>query len=455
MGNDEIRHRLVGKGAEVLADALLNLVGSCDGAEQAVLRMISTRDENLQRFERGIRKIRTQKRSSKFCDWRRAGELGGFLQSLLRDLKEAHVDPCTGVKMVVRFFGIGPAAIESCDDSSGIVSGIFRYDASELLAEFALECEDDGWLEEVVLSLHRDNDYGLHDRVMETVSSSLPRPSLQRLVERCWALAKNEADGWESTRWMVAIESVAKQLRDPFLFERVKKHRRNQLVVSDVVEIAEVYLLSGRPSEALSWLVRVPEADVCFDGRKDQLMIEAHLELGARDAAAEVARKRFSTFRCLRNLDSLLSIVGEDQRQTVIKKAARSILGEDAFVVGDLEFLIDVELLDEAETYVTDRADQVDGSNYPTLTKMVGIFDASGKAYASTIIYRALLEAILSSAKSRAYSHAVTYLKNLDRLAEQIEEWTGLPTHDAFSQSLRERHRLKRSFWGRYGEAST
>lgn len=53
MGKDEFRDRLVGKGAEALADALLDLVGTCDGAEQAVLRMISTRDENLQRFERG------------------------------------------------------------------------------------------------------------------------------------------------------------------------------------------------------------------------------------------------------------------------------------------------------------------------------------------------------------------------------------------------------------------
>jgi len=42
MGRDDFKDRLVSKGAEVLADALLDLVGSCDSAELEVLRLIST-----------------------------------------------------------------------------------------------------------------------------------------------------------------------------------------------------------------------------------------------------------------------------------------------------------------------------------------------------------------------------------------------------------------------------
>ncbi|RLE28500.1 MAG: hypothetical protein DRJ61_16295, partial [Acidobacteria bacterium] len=453
MGRDDFKDRLVSKGAEVLADALLDLVGSCDSAELEVLRLISNKDESLERFERGIRKVRALRRSSKFYDWRRAGELGALLQGLLRDLEDADVDPRNGVKKVVRFFGIGPAAMESCDDSSGIVSDFFRYDATELLAKFARECDGAEWLEEIVLSLHRDNDYGLNDNVIDTASAFLPEPSLRRLVERCWALNESEQEGLDSRRWLWAIGSLAKQLRDPFLFERVRRNQRDELLTTDCVEIAEVNLLSGRPTEALSWLDRVPENDVCFHGQKDQLTIEAHLELGDRDAAAAVAEERFSGFRSLNTLEGLLSIVGEEQRQRVIKDAARSILSKDTLVLGDLEFLIDVELADEAETYVIEQADQVDGKYYPTLTKVVGVFEASGRALASSIIFRALLMAILDRANSRAYSHAVRYLKKLDTLAEQIEEWNGLPTHDAFSQLLREKHRLKRSFWGRYGEA--
>lgn len=453
MEKHDFRDRLVSKGAEVLADALLDLVGTCDGAERAVLRMISTRDENLQQFERGIRKLRAQTRSRKFFDWRRTGELSGMLKGLLRDLEEAHVDPRNGVKKVVRFFGIGPSAMESCDDSSGIVSGIFRYDATELLAKFARECDDSEWLEEITISLHRDNDYGLNDNVIDTASAFLPEQSLQRLIERCWALAESEVDGRESRPWLMAIESLAKQRRDPFLFERVKRHRRDQLSTHDFIEIAEVYLLSSLPVEALSWLKRVPEDNIRFDSQRDQLMINAHLELGARDAAAEVAEERFSGFHSLHTLEGLLSIVGDEQRQMVIKDAARSILNKDTLVLSELEFLTDVDLVDEAETYVIERADQVDGKYYPTLTKVVSVFEDSGKVLVSSIIFRALLEGILDRANSRAYSHAVRYLKKLDNLAEQIEAWNGVPDHESFSQSLRERHRLKRSFWGRYEEA--
>jgi uncharacterized Zn finger protein len=72
---------------------------------------------------------------------------------------------------------------------------------------------------------------------------------------------------------------------------------------------------------------------------------------------------------------------------------------------------------------------------------------------AATVIYRALIDNILSRARSKAYGHAARYLAKLAALARECG--TGAPSmkaaviadHTAYVLSLRNTHGRKSGFW--------
>jgi len=66
---------------------------------------------------------------------------------------------------------------------------------------------------------------------------------------------------------------------------------------------------------------------------------------------------------------------------------------------------------------------------------------------AATVIYRALMESILSRAVSKIYPHAARYWRHLEKLSSVIGEWGDVVPHDEYVALLRTQHRLKSSFW--------
>jgi hypothetical protein len=83
------------------------------------------------------------------------------------------------------------------------------------------------------------------------------------------------------------------------------------------------------------------------------------------------------------------------------------------------------------------------------LTSLVEAAKASGQLLAATLIWRALLDAILARAYAKAYGHAARYLRALRAVASDIEDYRGHPTHEMYEQSLRMGHGRKTSFWAR------
>jgi uncharacterized Zn finger protein len=68
----------------------------------------------------------------------------------------------------------------------------------------------------------------------------------------------------------------------------------------------------------------------------------------------------------------------------------------------------------------------------------------------ASVIYRALLESILSRAQSKYYHHGVRYLKKLEALAGKVDTWLTVQPHQTYMDELRQAHRRKSSFWSRY-----
>ena len=152
----------------------------------------------------------------------------------------------------------------------------------------------------------------------------------------------------------------------------------------------------------------------------------------------------------MRTLQDLLDVIGDDKREEIISKEMEVILKEPVLKYEDIEFLISIKRTEEAEQYILNRADRINGDDYPVLLSLVETFESEQRWLPTSLIYRELLVSILNRVNRNAYRHGVRYLKKLDNLSTFIKDWRDFENHETFKQNILQRHGRKRSFWAKY-----
>jgi hypothetical protein len=442
------RKKLSALGAEVLADALLELAERVDVVDDLVERLIATPKENIQRYKE---KLADLKRRQRFISWKESAAFAHELEMLLADLESGVDDPRIGLQLVVAFFQADCDIFERCDDSDGNVGTVFQYDAKELFISYASDCPDKQWLGRLVFDLCRKDDYGVRDTLVDCADQYLPESEIRNLIARFQASAEGKADDFWEHHWMRCVQSLARQVKDAPLFEQTRLASSGTLTSAACVDIARVHLECGDAQTALSWLQRVPKDDHHHNQHdQDRLLLEIYENTGDKDRQKEVAWRIFRCHRSAQALSELLTVVGQDQKDGVVAGEVADILGERTFSHSNAMFLVETGHLDAAEAYLFNRSGKLDGGFYSDLLPLAEAMEAGGRPLCASIIYRALLDSILSRAYSKAYDHGVSYLKKLDILAPAVLDWRGFGNHDAYVKYLRDQHSRKRSFWPRY-----
>lgn len=411
--------------------------------------MIAAPKENIKRFKV---KLSGLKRMRRFIRW---GESAGFareLEAVLDDLKAGIEDARTGAELVAAFYETDKGTLGNCDDSSGHVGDVFRYDARKLFVSFASRCDDKERLIDVVFKLNREDDYGVRDSLIDCAVEYLPEPAIRTLIGRFQIAASKENDEYSKRHWLSLIGSLARQIKDAPLFEKTRIASWGKLSTAACVDIARVYLESSDALTALSWLDRIPEKDTFQGDERDKLLLEIHGRLGNLEKQAEVAWRMFRSHRSADSLAALLVVIGEDQKEQVIAGEAENIDKNNTLSYSDAAFLIEMGRMDGAEAYLLDRVDQLNGDFYGSLLPLAEAMEANSRPLPATVLYRALLASILRRAQTKTYQHGVRYLKKLDRLARSVSDWRSIKTHPAYLEMLRQVHGRKSSFWSRYGK---
>ncbi len=378
-----------------------------------------------------------------------------FAQGLagLLDYLAANVpDPRTGVELVAAFYETDNAIFSHCDDSNGRIGNVFRQDARELFVHYASRCEDKAWLANLLLKLNRNDGLGLREHLFECAAEYLPPEIMRALVDSLWEFADREANEFQQRHWLHGIESLARQLKDAPLFERARRASWPTLGTAACIDIAAVYLELGGAATALSWLERIPESESFQEDERDQLLLAVHGELGNGAQQKAVAWRIFCRYRCEETLQTLLSTIGEEQRERVLDEEAGIILRSEAISYSDATFLVSSGRLEDAEAYLLARVGQLDGYFYDALLPLAESLEEHGRFLAASVIYRALLESIFGRAVSKYYHHGVRYLKKLDALAGKVGRWQTVMPHPWYVNRLRRLHAKKTSFWSRYHE---
>lgn len=442
-----VRKKLIALGPEKLADALLEMAVNYDEVDNLVERLVATPKEKVKRFKA---KLSGLKRGRRFIDWREAGSFARELAGLLVDLEESVEDGKTGVELVARFFECDRAIFDRCDDSSGMVGDVFRYDANKLFTRFAAKCPDKRWLAKCIIKLFGGNDYGARDNLLESAAEFLSKENLRELADQFWQLAEEEKDTYRQRRWYSGVEELADQLGDAPLFEKARLAAWGEPGTAACLDIAEVYLKTGEPQTALAWIERDKDPGAFQEDKRDQLLQTIYTELGESEKVSEIAWKRFRSYRSIRNLEELLTVIGIEKKEEVIAEQAGEILAEKKFSASDAEFLLETDCLEQAEKYLLQSVEQFNGDFYGSLLPLAKAMEKTKRHLAASMLYRALLNSILKRGQTKTYPHGIRYLKKLDALTPAVNNWQQFPSHEMFKKELRAAHGRKYSFWGKY-----
>jgi hypothetical protein len=95
---------------------------------------------------------------------------------------------------------------------------------------------------------------------------------------------------------------------------------------------------------------------------------------------------------------------------------------------------------------VLQRADELDGDHYETLTTAADSL-AGKHPLAATVVLRAMIDFSLTNSRSSRYRHAARHLLDCAGLSSAIEDFGRFEPHDAYEARLRREHGRKSSFW--------
>jgi hypothetical protein len=446
MTNDR-KQKLIDLGADTLAEALLNLAVHSDAADDLIEQLIATPKENVQRYKKALANLKRRKR---FIDWRESASYVRKLEMLLQDLKAGVDDPLVGVELVAAFFAADSAVFERCDDSSGNLSQVFRYDAKELFVDYASRCTDKGKVAEIILKLNKEDRYGVRDTLIDCAGECLTEDIIRTMISTLQKWADKEDDKYGKRHYLMLVELLARQIKDAKLFEQTRIASWGNLSTAALIDIARVYLESGELETAHSWLKKIPEGETFQAYERDKLLEEIYHKQGDSENLTDLLYQNFRSDHSVDTLQALLDVIGHDKRDEVIADAMAQVLQSDRLQESDAEFLIAVGRIDAAEEYLLQRAGQLEGRYYGSLLPLVAAMESANRHLVASLIYRSLLNSILDRAYIKSYPHGVRYLKQLDKLALSINDWQGFDTHQAFKEQIIAAHGRKQSFWSKY-----
>ena len=456
-----LRSRLAAASKEELV-ALVERLAS--NSEELAVRIDYLTDPSAaaKALQRRISAIRGGKR---FIGYGETRQVSAELATIAADIRTDVLprDPEKAAALAEKLFCLDQVIFDRADDSDGRIGDELReacvlwLDTAAAVRASNTECGTD-W-PAILYEFYQANDYGVREPLLEQAQRLLREEELRALAARFEGDARRTMDAARACKVerhhvfssSCAMGLVAGALRDPKLYEQsilVHSPEPNGLQAND---IAEQYLACGDGAGALRWLA-VPRGDNAQLERLD-LLDRAYELVGDRARQIEVRTevyRRAPGIHSSRDLEKILPIGERSAFRTRACQDART----SPYVSTAAELLFALEEPALAEQLIVERSTELHGRNYVLLTALVKTAKANGRVLAAALIWRALIDAILTRGYAKAYAHAARYLLELRAASASIEDYRGHASHESYERDLRLAHGRKASFWGRLSSTS-
>ena len=447
MDADELRRRLAHHGAERLAAELVRLTDR-DATLRRQLELIALEGDSAGLATALRRRVAGLKRARKFIPYGEvsafARSLDGLLERVQRGLLES--DPKAACSVLESFIEADEVTFERIDDSSGSVGDSFRW-ACRLILQAAARSEGRrDWVERLH-ELATADDYGVREPLLEHADELLSEHELRRLAklfeeDACRIDPADDGD-YRRLHARTCLSLVARALRDPRLEERTMTEHGGGLNAYQRLELARRCIEYGQIEEAERHLGAVAEG-----AERWKLLAQCHEHAGRESQHIDCLWRYFELTLSSRVYEELSALLPESERKRARQRARQMALtAEDPAVAATL--LLKLDFVIDADRLVADRHTSLEGSFYTYLTALAKLAHEHDASRIEVFCYRALLNDILGEGRSRAYGHAVRYLKRLSELDGAVASYASALTHEEYLASIRERHGRKSSFWRR------
>ena len=400
------------------------------------------------------RRLAALERARSMLAWEKekefAADLAATVDAIVKELAAA--DAALAIERLLRFIDTHAIVFERIDDSSGRIQDVY-WRAAQSAPELAARLPEDQRAElikQLTKSLDVDT-HGLGSDVAMAIAALLPGPALATFDQ-----SLKEAGG--DDRYIAVRQAIAEAREDldQFLALEAQRSEWNQ----DPLRAAEKLLSAGRHDEALSWARRERRGGFAYATATDvadglikrphdlqRVDLEARIldAQGERSAAQTLRWQAFETTLDPGVLRAFLKKLGDFEEDDAIERAfAHAETSRQIYTA--LEFFIAWPRLDRAAKLVLAKSGKWDGRHYGPLSGAAATLEETFPLAAS-VLYRALLDDILTRGKSQAYGHGARYLAKLESLAEEIPDWDGIDSHVAYALGLQKGHGRKYGFW--------
>jgi hypothetical protein len=377
-----------------------------------------------------------------------ASEMINICQAITDELAPLKVD--AAIELAERFLSLNRKVFERVDDSYGNIWPIFDKLLADL-ASFYQKSDSYGSdaLAKKVFDWYCHNDYSVYDNIVEYFAPPLGNEGLaelERLLREQWkSTTRKPRSDYSTTHFLRGWLAIADARKDVDQYISILEQTGQAETVHYQVEIAERLVKIGRCQEALIWLDKVEDSPR-FREEKRKLKIQVYEGLGNFEEAQTLRIEQFSAspsktlyYQCLKGAED-----ADPLRERLLSAAFSHPL-----ISQSLTFFIEVGECASAAALVLEKRQEWNGSNYHSLQPAAQGLENLYPLEAS-FLYRVLIDDILSRAQSKYYHHAVRYLKKLEALTPQIEEWHGLKHHQDYWAELQQAHKRKTAFWAKY-----
>ncbi len=401
------------------------------------------------------RRLASLERARSMVDREKEREFAADLETIIDTIVDelGARSPEIAVQRMLRFIDNHGRVFERIDDSGGSIQSVYWRGAGLIpsLVE-KLPVAERAWLPERLSGSLAKDTHGLARDISASIVPLLPADAL---------VAWDEALGVDQSADSVAIDvrqAIADARGDVDGYLRLESQksawRQNPLAVAERLRAA------GRLEEALAWARRdkngglavATEEDIA-DGRirslhdLEKVTLEARIleEMGEVDAAQAL---RWAAFETSLNADLLREYLRkiEDFSEYDEQERAFGVAMASPHIYAALRLFLAWPKLDRAAKLVLAKRDLWNGMNYGLLPGAAAELEHEFPA-AATILYRALLDSILTRAKSQAYRHGAAYLARLTAMGARLPADSGIETHELYLEGLKKTHARKTGFW--------
>lgn len=400
------------------------------------------------RFEKQITRLKKIANSKKFIPYGDSRSVARKLRDILKEIIAAAKDPRTCFDLIVEFIKTDNKVYGRCDDSSGCIADVYAK-ACRLFAEYANKLQDEKHVKENFIALAPNGDYGTRDNLTGYVNDFLSPETVQKLVNKYLQEAKAYTGGKYGNKALNMAENLAWETPETELYEEILllDKPKNKDYVN--YRVAKHYWNNGNLDNALTRLKSIKDPRGLAD-EVNEMLLSIYKKKGDLDKHFEIAKKMFMADLEISNFEEMVKAKGEELRNALTIEMTAKALASDHQCCDKALFLVMSKQFDKAEDYILQNSSKFDGMYcYPTILGIINELDEN-YPLSSSILYRALIEGNLKPARAKIYHHGVRYLRILDKLAENISDWKGMPDHTQYKRQLKKNHERKSSFWSQY-----